>query len=97
MLDIFRLYSKLFDLPLRLLLVIDNVSAIYDSLLSISDDKKLNNVILKHLVMSKVNAITKSAIYADESSSSRPRVYEPKDEHFNFSTSRTSSNCTKSK
>ena len=40
--------------------MIDTVSAIYDSLLSIGDDKKITNAILIHLVMSKVDPVTKS-------------------------------------
>ncbi|XP_037823707.1 uncharacterized protein LOC119612057 [Lucilia sericata] len=59
--------SKLFDLPEvskpsapALRSMIDTVSAIYDSLLSIGDDKKISNAILIHLVMSKVDPVTKS-------------------------------------
>ena len=59
--------SKLFDLPeitkpsaSALRSMIDTVSAIYDSLLSIGDDKKITNAILIHLVMSKVDPVTKS-------------------------------------
>ncbi|XP_065368955.1 uncharacterized protein LOC135961383 [Calliphora vicina] len=59
--------SKLFDLPEisnpsapALRNMIDTVSAIYDSLLSIGDDKKISNAILIHLVMSKVDPVTKS-------------------------------------
>ena len=40
--------------------MIDTVSAIYDSLLSIGDDKKISNAILIHLVISKVDPVTKS-------------------------------------
>ena len=59
--------AKLFDLPeimkpsaVALRSMIDTVSAIYDSLLSIGDDKKITNAILIHLMMSKVDPITKS-------------------------------------
>ncbi|XP_037819937.1 uncharacterized protein LOC119609284 [Lucilia sericata] len=59
--------SKLFDLSeitkpsaSALRSMIDTVSAIYDSLLSIGDDKKITNAILIHLVMSKVDPVTKS-------------------------------------
>ena len=59
--------SKLFDLPsmnkpsaTALRGMIDTVSAIYESLLSIGDDKKISNAIIIHLVMSKVDPITKS-------------------------------------
>ena len=40
--------------------MIDMVSTIYDSLLSIYGDKKNTNAIFKYLVMSKVDSITKS-------------------------------------
>ncbi|XP_037957049.1 uncharacterized protein LOC119686867 [Teleopsis dalmanni] len=40
--------------------IIDTVSAIYESLLSIGDDKNISNAILIHLVMSRVDAATKS-------------------------------------
>ncbi|XP_037929892.1 uncharacterized protein LOC119664680 [Teleopsis dalmanni] len=59
--------SKLFDLPVihkpsaaSLRTTIDTVSAIYDSLLSIGDDKNITNAILIHLVMQKVDSVTKS-------------------------------------
>ncbi|XP_075167480.1 uncharacterized protein LOC142239573 [Haematobia irritans] len=59
--------SKLFDLPeihkpsaSALRSMIDTVSAIYDSLLSIGDDKNITNAMLIHLVMSKVDHSTKS-------------------------------------
>ena len=59
--------AKLFDLPeiikpsaVALRSMIDTVSATYDSLLSLGDDKKITNAILIHLVMSKVDPITKS-------------------------------------
>ncbi|KAI8116017.1 hypothetical protein CVS40_11844 [Lucilia cuprina] len=59
--------SKLFDLPeitkpsaSALRSIIDTVSTIYDSLLSIGNDKKIANAILIHLVISKVDPITKS-------------------------------------
>ncbi|XP_055909622.1 uncharacterized protein LOC129944297 [Eupeodes corollae] len=40
--------------------MIDTVSAIYDSLLSLGDEKNITNAIIIHLVMSKVDAITRS-------------------------------------
>ena len=40
--------------------MIDAVPVIYDSLLSLEDNKKITNAILIHLVMSKVDPITKS-------------------------------------
>ena len=40
--------------------MIDTVSGIYDSLLSIVDDKKITIAILIHLVMSKVDAVTET-------------------------------------
>ena len=40
--------------------IIDTVSAIYDSLLSLGDDKKITNAIMIHLVMSKVDSVTRS-------------------------------------
>ncbi|XP_037931322.1 uncharacterized protein LOC119666116 [Teleopsis dalmanni] len=59
--------SKLFDLPAiykpfaaTLRTTIDTVSAIYDSLLSIGDAKNITNAILIHLVMQKVDSVTKS-------------------------------------
>lgn len=59
--------SKLFDLPeitkpsaSALRNMIDTVSAIYDSLLSLGDDKKIANAILIHLVISKVDSTTRT-------------------------------------
>lgn len=59
--------STLFDLPkitkpsaIELRTMIDTVSAIYNSLLSMGDDKNIANAIIIHLVMSKVDPITKS-------------------------------------
>ncbi|XP_065368751.1 uncharacterized protein LOC135961183 [Calliphora vicina] len=40
--------------------MIDTVSAIYDSLLSIGDDKAITNAIIIHLVMTKVDPITRT-------------------------------------
>ncbi|XP_055919381.1 uncharacterized protein LOC129951309 [Eupeodes corollae] len=40
--------------------MIDTVSAIYDSLLSLGDEKNITNAIIIHLVMSKVDSITRS-------------------------------------
>lgn len=58
--------SKLFELPnmnkpsaSSLRSMVDTVSAIYDSLLSVGDDKHIANAILIHLVMSKVDTVTK--------------------------------------
>lgn len=63
----FENISKLFDLPeiskpssSALRSMIDTVSAIYDSLLSIGDDKSITNAIIIHLVMAKVDPITRS-------------------------------------
>ncbi|XP_065368808.1 uncharacterized protein LOC135961242 [Calliphora vicina] len=59
--------TKLFDLPemskpsaTSLRSMIDTVSAIYGSLLSIGDDKAITNAIIIHLVMTKVDPITRS-------------------------------------
>ncbi|XP_075163365.1 uncharacterized protein LOC142235999 [Haematobia irritans] len=59
--------SKLFNLPemsrpssSSLRNLIDSVSAIYDSLLSIGDEKNITNAILIHLVMSKVDSTTRT-------------------------------------
>ena len=59
--------TKLFDLPEMskpsasdLRGMIDTVSAIYDSLLSIGDDKKISTATLIHLVMFKVDPVSKS-------------------------------------
>ncbi|KAI8115966.1 hypothetical protein CVS40_11893 [Lucilia cuprina] len=59
--------TKLFDLPemskpsaITLRSMIDTVSAIYGSLLSIGDDKAITNAIIIYLVMSKVDPITRS-------------------------------------
>ncbi|XP_053968739.1 uncharacterized protein LOC128870170 [Anastrepha ludens] len=63
----FNTVSKLFELskiqrpsasPLRSM--IDTVSAVYDSLLSLGDDKLISNAMLIHIVMSKVNPTTRS-------------------------------------
>lgn len=40
--------------------MIDTVSAIYDSLLSIGDDKAITNAIIIHLVMTKVDPISRT-------------------------------------
>ena len=100
---------KLFDFPemskpSALSSMIDTVSAIYEQLLSIGDDKKISNTILIPLVMSKVDPVTKSKwdkqldfdklplqfdfeivlnrhyqhISADESSKSRPTIFNQK-------------------
>ena len=46
--------------------MIDTVYAIHDSLLSIGDDKKISNDILIHLVMCKVDPVTKSKWDSDK-------------------------------
>ena len=63
----FENISRLFDLPevpkpssSALRNMIDTVSAIYDSLLSLGDDKQITNTIIIHLVMSKIDPITRS-------------------------------------
>ncbi|KAI8116345.1 hypothetical protein CVS40_11573 [Lucilia cuprina] len=106
--------SKLFDLPEiskpsapALRSMIDTVSAIYDSLLSIGDDKNISNAILIHLVMSKVDPVTKSIvamlnkryqhISADESSGAKPKIYKNKNEFLPKKTSKTSLAVTKPK
>lgn len=59
--------SKLFELPemsrpsaSALRSMTDTVSAIYDSLLSIGDDKRIANAMIIHLVMKKVDPTTRS-------------------------------------
>ncbi|XP_036347924.1 uncharacterized protein LOC118757306, partial [Rhagoletis pomonella] len=59
--------AKLFELPkiqkassLSLRSMIDTVSAVYDSLLSLGDDKNISNAMLIHFVMSKVDPTTQS-------------------------------------
>ncbi|XP_054725764.1 uncharacterized protein LOC129235760 [Anastrepha obliqua] len=63
----FDTISKLFELPtipkpsaLSLRTMIDTVSAVYDSLLSLGDEKNITNAIIIHLVMSKVDTVTRS-------------------------------------
>ncbi|KAL7745787.1 hypothetical protein ACLKA6_009982 [Drosophila palustris] len=62
----FESISKLFDLPKMkgpsassLRSLVDTVSAIYDSLLSLGDDKKIANAMLIHIVMNKVDSDTR--------------------------------------
>ncbi|KAM8718232.1 hypothetical protein ACLKA7_000934 [Drosophila subpalustris] len=62
----FEIISKLFDLPKMkgpsassLRSLVDTVSAIYDSLLSLGDDKKIANAMLIHIVMNKVDSDTR--------------------------------------
>ncbi|XP_053956156.1 uncharacterized protein LOC128861806 [Anastrepha ludens] len=45
---------------LSLRTMIDTVSAVYDSLLSLGDEKNITNAIIIHLVMSKVDTVTRS-------------------------------------
>ena len=63
----FNTISKLFELPTipkpsapLLRTLIDEVSAVYDSLLSLGDEKHITNAIIIHIVMTKVDSITRS-------------------------------------
>ncbi|XP_053968541.1 uncharacterized protein LOC128869972 [Anastrepha ludens] len=63
----FNIVSKLFELSniqrpsaSSLRSMIDTVSAVYDSLLSLGDDKLISNAMLIHIVMSKVDPTTRS-------------------------------------
>lgn len=64
----FNTISKIFELPTipnpsaaSLRIMIDEVSAIYNSLLSLGDEKQVTNAIIIHIVMTKVdNWITTS-------------------------------------
>ncbi|XP_036322018.1 uncharacterized protein LOC118736020 [Rhagoletis pomonella] len=63
----FNTVSRLFDLTKiqkpsasYLRSIIDTVSAVYDSLLSLGDDKHISNAMLIHIVMSKVDPTTRS-------------------------------------
>ncbi|XP_053964351.1 uncharacterized protein LOC128867266 [Anastrepha ludens] len=63
----FNTVSKLFELSKiqrpsasSLRSMIDTVSAVYDSLLSLGDDKLISNAMLIHIVMSKVDPTTRS-------------------------------------
>ncbi|XP_039967850.1 uncharacterized protein LOC120779574 [Bactrocera tryoni] len=40
--------------------MIDEVSAVYDSLLSLGDEKQITNAIIIHIVMTKVDSVTRS-------------------------------------